>query len=301
MALMDAQYPTGKDYDDESDALNEHWEEPGDPDGVVAAEKLRRQMQNHPAPPHSPDVTYNPDRNWPKPKLPKVHVPVKPLLIAVLIVAAVGTAYWLGTRSAGKQDVQATQTTQQTQTQADPAPGPLQHYDSTTFALGLDHPSNWTVADTPTKLTVTSPLLHMTDLAGPTTGHVVLTVQNQQTSIPGYPTIDAMANLVSQQLTYSNPSSVQRGQTYLSYVAYKSPNGIDALYLTGDTAYKVGQHVPMSDIVAGNPLVSVTFKKCSANDCSKGSVKPMTLLAKSWKTAEFRPTVINLLQSLTFN
>ncbi|MEJ0072883.1 MAG: hypothetical protein WDN27_02225 [Candidatus Saccharibacteria bacterium] len=36
--------------DDEPDALNEHVEDPGDPDGIIAADEERKQQAEHPAP-----------------------------------------------------------------------------------------------------------------------------------------------------------------------------------------------------------------------------------------------------------
>src|SRR6185369_3064534 len=158
---------------------------------------------------------------------------------------------------------------------------------------------NWIVSDTASKLTVTSPNMKMSSTTGQVNAHVMMTIQNPQTSIPGFPSGGAMANLSSDKLTYKQPSSVQRAQTYLSFLGYKNPNGVDALFLTGDNGYQSGQQVPMSDVVKGNPLVSVTFVKCEDTSCVNGTPVPITLLASSWKDASFKSDVIDLLQSLT--
>jgi len=284
---MDAHYPpTGKDYGDEPDKLNEHWDDPGDPDGVVAEEQQLKWQHSRPT------VIPEPPK--------KRHWPVV-LVIIVLLAAATAGAYWLGSykASAPAKKTSTAQASQQQSAQA--AAAPTKHYDSVTHTLSLDYPGNWVVSDTADKLTVTSPALKVASLNGAATGHIIVTIQNQQTSIPGYPSAGGIANLDSDKLTYKQPSSVQRAQTYLSYVAYQSPNGVDTLFLTGDNGYQSGQQVPMSDVVKGNPLVSVTFATCTSDNCVNGPVKPITLLASSWNKAAFKPQVVELLQSLTFN
>ncbi len=281
--------------DDDKDDLNEHVVAPGDPDGVVAEEERRKLREARAA--AAVSFAPAPPKHIRKRKWPTV------VLVIVLVAAASFGAYWLGNNKAKTPDAKKSQTgtTAQTQQPAKTATVATKHYDSVTYTLGLDYPGDWLISDTTAKLTITSPGVKMTSVSGSTTGHVLVTIQNPQTNIPGFPSGGAMANLASDKLTYKQPSSVQRAQTYLSYLGYKNPNGLDALYLTGDNGYESGQQIPMSDVIKGNPLVSVTFVDCEDTSCVNGAPKPITLLASRWKDAAFKQQVIDLLQSLTLN
>src|SRR5262249_437041 len=128
------------------------------------------------------------------------------------------------------------------------------HYDSTKYTLSFDYPQNWIVAETDKKLTITSPNYPMKTRSGAEAGHVIVTIQNQQTSVPGYPSGGRVGSMESQKLTYKAPSAVQGSETYLSFLGYSGSTGIDALYLTGDNGYQKGQAISMSDVARGNPL-----------------------------------------------
>jgi len=291
---MDMHHPSASRYDDESDdELNEHWREPGDPDGVVAAELKLRQGLGHPKPPHSPVVRYH-IKDWHMPR-----VPWKTVLGVALVLATIGVAYWMGFQRAVHPPKKQTAQSQVHGQTAETVVAPATHYDSTAYGIGVDYPNNWVVSDTPQKLTITSPNYTLTGLNEQTTGHVIVSVQNQQASVPGFPAGGATASLDSDKLTYKQPTSVQRAQTYVSYLGYNSPSGIDALYLTGDNGYPKGQFVPMSDVVKGNPLIGVTFAKCSTSYCTKGTPAPVTLQAASWQNSKIKPVILNILQSIT--
>jgi hypothetical protein len=286
---MDNRFPI-RDISDELDALNEHVHEPGDPDGVVAAEKQRRWKESHPKPHVDAPTPYKRRRLW-------------PIVIGVvlLIAAAAFGAYWLGGHEASKKshgsNTALPPKTQATSTQ--PVSVPTKHYDSTTFTLGFDYPENWTVNDTAAKLTVTSPAMPLQSAIGAkVNAHVIVTIQNQQTTISGYPSGGALAALGSDRITYKQPSSLQRAQTYVSYLSYTTPNGLDMLYVTGDHGYQQGQQVPMSDIVQGNPLIGVGFATCQTSTCATGSSNAVTLQASSWKSSSASQQVMNLLESI---
>lgn len=282
---------TSKDYDgDEPDTLNEHWNEPGDPDGVVAAERNRVWRRGH-------------SKQDPR----KVHAEHRahywPLILAVFVVVGmIVGAYFLGWHTASGPVAQKVQVAKnkadRVQASATVA---TKHYDSSIYTLGFDYPNNWVISDTKDKLTLTSPSFTMVDSQKGSTdnGHVIMTIQNQQPNIPGFPENGATASLPSTQLTYKHPTeNVQRKQSYLSYLGYTGSDGIDALYLTGDNVYQGGDNVPMSDIVQGNPLISVAFAKCTKSFCMGGTTTPLTLKSESWNNASFKQTVINILQSL---
>jgi hypothetical protein len=278
-------------FEDESDELNEHVEEPGDPDGVHAADEERRWQETHPAPMATPAAVPRHKRRW------------VVLLVIVLVAAAAVGAYWFGNR---KADAPSPKTppnnTHQQQSTKQPQNVPTKHYDSATYTLGFDYPETWTVSDTTAKLTVTSPAMQLVSASGAReNAHVVVTIQNQQSAIAGYPAGGAVAALESDKLTYKQPTSIQRAQTYLSYLSYSQANGLNALYITGDNGYQQGQQVPMSDIVKGNPLISVTFETCTSDDCSTGTPTPVAILATDWKNAAANKDVTALLQSITLN
>jgi hypothetical protein len=280
--------PEAEEDFEEPDALNEHVESPGDPDGLIAAEEERQYQQQHPAVPSKPKKK----RRWPI-----------ILLVLVLVAGAAFAAYKFGTKKAAAPatDKKADSSQSSTAKEEATASTPTKHYDSVTYTLGFDYPQDWAVSDTETKLTVTSPSMKLKKVDGSSAGtNVVITIQNPQTKIPGYPTSGATAALTSDKLTYKQPTAVQRAQTYLTYLGYKSA-GLDALYITGDNGYQQGQNVPMSDIVKGNPLVGVTFQTCSTIDCTHGTVTPITLDGAAWKDSGVSKQVTALLQSMQLN
>lgn len=259
------------------DDLNEYVHDPGDPDGVVEAEREGKPHKSHARP-------LRRGRRWPW------------IILAMVLVTGVAYgAYWYGTQQAHKTTPKQAA---QTQAKSTPVDAPTKHYDSTTYSLGFDYPGSWKISDTTDKLTVTSPSAKLPGIDGAAVGRAIITIQNQQSAIPGYPGGAATATLVSDMVTYKQPSEVQRAQTYLSYLGYQNPNGLDALFITGDSGYQVGQQVPMGDITKGNPLVGVTFEACGNSDCAPGTTGPLTLKAGSWKASAFSAPVTNFLQSI---
>ncbi len=282
---------TGSFDESDEDMLNEHVYDPGDPDGVIAAEKLRQWQESHPRPQPVRREEPTRKRRWPL-----------VFLVLVLIAAASAGAYWLGTQKGAKQQ-QATsaQKAQQQAKQKAEAAVPIaiqtKHYNSTNFGLGFDYPANWTVNDTASKITVTSaPISLMTAVGSKSNASVVVTIENQQTSIAGFPAKGAVASLASDSIKYAQPSPAQRAQSNLSYLSYTGPADLDAMFLTGDKGYQQGQAAPMSDIVQGNPLISVGFEKGGA-----GSSDFVTLQASSWKTSQAAKAVTSFLESIVIN
>jgi cytoskeletal protein RodZ len=285
----------------EEDHLNEHVEYPGDPDGLIAAEEHQKWQAKHSVP-----VEQLPKA---RKKRSKGRWLVAPLVLILIGAAAYG-AYWFGNKQADKKTGKSAQTTQHTSNQQPQQTTPKQettiptkHYDSATYTLGFDYPQTWTVTDTTAKLTVASPTVSMKTADGSTSnGHVVLTIQNQQTTIAGYPAGGADAVLESQKLTYKQPTPVQRAQTYLTYLSYGTKaGGLNALYVTGDNGYQKDQTVPLTDVVKGNPLISVTFQSCTSADCSTGTPTTLVLPASSWSATAENKQVISLLESIQLN
>ncbi len=239
---------------------------------------------------------------------PKKHTSRK-LAIAVLAVvvlagAATG-AYFL----AQKPKTAAVKTSSQAQpaktaASATPAPVSTTHYDSTNYNLGLDYPTGWTLADLSAgKLTVTSPVESLLAASGQTvSGKIILTIQNQQKTLPDFAAGNAVAVLASDNVAYKQPTSTQRANTYITYVQYAATttNGaLDGLYVTGNNGYQKDQAIPESDIVGVNPLITVTFLNCGTSACS--SLSPLSVQATGWQKSQLASTVKLLLESLSLN
>jgi len=279
---------SSNDDPDESDKLNEHVFEPGDPDGVVAAEERMRWQERHPKPPTTPKPQYKHKRRWPA-----------VLVVILLLVAASFGAYLFGKHEAAKKQVV---TKKQTVIVSSTVTTQTKNYNSTNYSLSFNYPANWTISDTTQKLTVTSPSMELESVVGAKVkAHVVVTIENQQTTIPGFPSGGAVAALSSDDINYTQPSSVQRAQTYLSYLSYTESNGLDGMYVTGNNGYQQGQQVPMSDIVEGDPLISVGFESCESNTCNSGTPDAMTLQASSWKASSAYQAVTKLIESIVID
>lgn len=291
----------GLEDDAEEDHLNEHVENPGDPDGVIEAEQQREwRMKQAKAEAKAVAAAERPPK-----KRSKARWLLFPLVL-LLVGAATYGAYWLGNNQADKNrqttkqtHTQSTQQHTQQSTQNATTTVPTKHYDSTTYTMGLDYPQDWTVSDTSAKLAVVSPKLSLTTATGTTVdGHVVVTIQNPQTNIAGYPANGATATRTSDKLTYKQPTPVQRAQTYLTYLGYGKANALDSLYVTGDNGYQKGQNVPLSDVTKGNPLISVTFQSCTSADCSTGTPTMLTLSNDFWTDLPANRQANDLIKSI---
>lgn len=279
---------SGKEPED-LDMLNEHVYEPGDPDGVVAAEQRQHWQERRPAPPSTPRAEFSPKRRW-----------LIVSLVALLMAGALGSSYWLGGHEAAKHKlVDKPQNSALAQTVSTANANQILNYASKNFSLSFSYPGDWLVNDTPSKLTVTSPAMKLKSAVGAkVNAHVVVTVQNQQSSIADFPSSGAIAALPSDLLNYKQPSSDQVAQTYLSYLSYTEPSGLDALYLTGNTSYSQDQAVPESDVTQVDPLISVGFESCQVVTCATGSHDSVTLQASSWKSSPVSSQVVNLIESI---
>lgn len=265
------------------------------------------------------DTTMKPDQNKsPQPNMTGMSdfvPPVKPksvakifmTLLLVLVVLAVigGGTYWVLTHKTTKKSTATTKASASSQpASVTKIASNTTQYNSSDYGLALNYPSDWTVNDVAgNNMTVTSPALQLVGSGSQTfTGQVVLTIQNQQTTIPPLAAGTAVAALESQKLTYKSPTPDQRAQTYLTFVNYAGATGsLNALYITGDNGYQVGQTVPMSDLTQDDPLISVTFTKCSDTTC-KAAPTAATITSGSWSsdTGLAKP-VVAMLESLTIN
>jgi hypothetical protein len=181
-----------------------------------------------------------------------------------------------------------------------------EHYASTGFMLEFDYPNDWKVSE-PTgegRLTVTSPAVSLTQADGQKfTGQIVMSIRNKQQALPEFDKGNATAAMASEKINYAKPSSVQRGSTYLSFLTYAGTtqsDRLDGLYITGDVGYQKGQAIPKADFTPVDPVISVTFVKCSDASCgSEGAAAGVD--TKMWQDSGFGTPLKSMLQSLTIN
>lgn len=174
-------------------------------------------------------------------------------------------------------------------------------YTSSTFSLSVEHPADWVVNDEATDhFTITSPSVELPEADSV---RVVLTVRSKAAPLPGFDAGNAIAIRASELLTYANPSSVQRGQTHLSFLQYaetSATDAMDALFITGDTGYLEGQAVPKADLVPVEPIISITFEQnCSGELCGDTDLPLVGVPVSLWDDENFSQPLKDMLQSLS--
>ncbi len=225
------------------------------------------------------------------------------LVILVLLAGAGGAIYWLYKHP--KQPAASNTPATSTPTDA-PATSQVKHFDSTNFNLALDYPADWATNETTDGklLSVTSPAVKLTDGNNQSmTGKVQLTVQSKGTAVAGFSAGSAVAVKESEKIAYTKPTSNQRGSTYISFLHFAnstSPStAIDAIYITGDNGYQLGQAITKDSFAPLDPLVGVNFTKCDTSQCA--NAKTTGVAAGSWDTNTALKQVKTILQSLAVN
>jgi hypothetical protein len=179
-------------------------------------------------------------------------------------------------------------------------------YSATNFTVSFAYPEDWTVGEAPGsgKLTVRSPKLAMKNVAGKTvSGQVVLSIKDKNQPMTEFDGGNAVAGLDSEKISYTQPSGVQRGSTYISFLDYAEASGsaltgINGIYITGDTGYQKGQAIPKADFVAVDPIVNLTFELCENGVCKATGQGALTIGADSWNDRQFKDPLVNMLKSL---
>ena len=274
------------------------------------ADLTEQPSHDSPAPPHEPDdyeaashstadyAKFMPQLK-PQKKWPRVVGWVLLALIALAVLGAGG--YWLANR---KPAVKPAESQQHTNSQSSSKiTSSTKPYTSNNLNLSFNYPENWTVADSGSgKLTVTSPVMQLTDASGQSqTGEIILTIQNESSAdFSAFKQGNAVAVLNSQKITYAKPTSTQRADTYISFLQYASTAGggaLDGVYITGNAGYQKGQAIPEVDITKVDPVVTVTFAKCANTGCS-GSTMPLSISSSMWSNASFSAPIGDMLKSL---
>jgi hypothetical protein len=233
--------------------------------------------------------------NYPEPEKPiRNWTKILTIFIIVLILAGGGAGAYLYLKNHKSKPVKTVHTTQ-TVAQA-PAAVTLKTYTSPNFYLTFSYPANWTIVDTGGgSMTATSPLMKLKDATGQEAdGKIVMTILNGSAKLPGFTTgANASAVLASKKITYAKPTQTQRADTYLTFITYSSTtasNGLDAVYISGNNGYTLGQSVPQADLLQVSPVINLTFVNSTG--------KPLTLSAGDWADGTFSTPLLNMLESL---
>ncbi len=243
-----------------------------------------------------------------KDKLPK-KTNYKPGLIAigiiVLLVLCV-SAYLYGQHTKSKPAPKPSHTSS-SQKVATPKPSTtaiqLTSYTSTPFNLTVSYPTTWVVASQGnTSMTISSPVISLLADTGKTvSGKIVLTVFNQGQS-PANLGTSSVAVLNSQDISFTNPTSSQAAQAYISFVQYPATTalgGLDAIYVTGNSGYLKSQTIPPSDVNKVDPLVIVSFMQCQTSECV--SLAPLTISSTMWSSSSFQTPILDIIKSFQFS
>lgn len=178
-----------------------------------------------------------------------------------------------------------------------------EHYDSPNLYLGFDYPEKWTVKEEGSLITAISPTYQQTDASGQKqTMRTVMTIAPKGQNLAAFDKGSGLAVLASEKIKYTNPTSVQRAETYLTFAQYNSTpagDGLDALYITGDNGYQKGQYMPKTDMLQLDPVIAVTFQSCPTTDCSKPV--PTTVPASLWGEQTFSKPLLVMLTSISVN
>jgi Tfp pilus assembly protein PilE len=269
-----------------------------------------------PTPPEEPDT--EPEYN-PRARLDYLHTVNPPkkkrlwlrILIVVIVLALLaGGAVYAYPRYIKKKP--APVTTKQSTTQASQAAKPAEdkittkHFDSSNFNLGFEYPEDWVVNDNTetARLTVTSPATSMKTASG-TTELVrnVVTIAAKGQNLTPFDKGSALAVRASEKIKYTNPTSAQRAETYLSFIQYSTTSAgstFDGVYITGDNGYQKDQYIPKADMAGRDPLIVVNFERCTDSKCS-GTPASISLPSTIWDDDSFKNPILTLLKSISVN
>jgi hypothetical protein len=150
-------------------------------------------------------------------------------------------------------------------------------YDSRSSSIIFHYPSNWRVFNNHHGLIeITSPISKILNQNKQLVNGKVKVTINQTDVVPPAFGNFAIAVLNSKIVNYTNPTSLQRKQTYLTFAQYSEDSvvgSLNAIYLTGGFGYEFKQVIPIGDMEKLSPLIFISFEQCSNKTCS--NLKPM--------------------------
>jgi hypothetical protein len=225
-------------------------------------------------------------------------------IIAVILLLAVGAAAYFFIFN--KQS-QTTNSGQSSQIISEEPPKTFiteetERHSSTQFYLSFDHPTDWVIEDRAGSglLTATSPVMDIPVGQEQTvSGQVRLQIRSKTKELTEFKPGNSLAVQDSKKITYTKPSSAQRGQTFISFLSWAnstSSNSIDGVYITGDFGYQKEQAIPEVDIEKIDPRISIVFFACDGT-CDQ----PLAIAPTGWQVTEFGDRLEKILTSFTIN
>lgn len=237
----------------------------------------------------------------------KQHRTMRIVGLVLLLVIVLGVGAYFGYKRFHKTPPAQPAATVQKQTatsnNAAPPTIPTQSHTSAGYGVTFNYPTSWSVLDNgSTSLNIDSPVMALTAANGSSVSGKIVVAFAPQGQVPAsFGTAAATAVLPSQLVKYSNPTSSQRAQTYLSFLQYaatKTIGGLDGIYITGNYGYQKGQDIPRTDVSNLNPIVTVTFGSCTNGTCTTPT--PITIKSTMWSDSSFSAPITTILTSLSF-
>ncbi len=269
---------------------------------------------NQPAPevqetPPTPHPSYKPTVGSGKRKTP-VWLWV---VIALLVLALLGGAYWFSQRSkTSKPAAKSNSTTQKNPTPAKSTSTNTKHYISNGKELNLefDYPDDWTVTPesgnnaTDQPIAVISPLVSVTNADGATvTGKVIVSIRpsSEGTKELGASNPTTVAQ-DSVQIAYKAPTSAQHQYPFLTFIhfanASKASGAFEEVMITGVQGFKKGDPITSA---ATDPIISASFYQCSTEACTGSGGKFLSITYTIWQNTPLFKQVQDLFASLKIN
>lgn len=249
------------------------------------------------------DFSYTNAPNPPKPKKASKLKIVLYSIVAVLVIVIL--AFVLTSHNSKKKvTVQVNKTSASSNTSIFNPSVKTNLYTSTAYNLSVNVPNNWKVSEDDSKaLIINSNVVNIIKVDGSQAkGRVVVSVT--PTSIVPAPVSkhDATAVIGSSIINYTQPTSAQLGQSYISFAQYyttTNPNGLDAIFITGNSGYTINQIIPYTKLLTLNPTIMVYFQSCNDQKCTNPS--DLTINKSMWNNSSFNSTIKNILKSFSLS
>jgi flagellar basal body-associated protein FliL len=229
------------------------------------------------------------------------------IIIVIAVLAAAAYFWFVRARPGDTVTKDNTPPTAEQKTPSAPKSqitGQTKQYSATNFTVSFEYPADWTVTEAAGsgKLLVASPALKLTDASGATKqGKVLLTIRDKQQALPEFDSGNAVAARTSEKISYTQPSSVQRGSTYISLLRFadtSATSGIDGVYITGDSGYQEAQAIPKADFASVDPIIALTFEECESATACTNTQNRIHLSASAWQDKRLHGPLTDILKSL---
>jgi hypothetical protein len=233
---------------------------------------------------------------------PSRKVGIAAAVIVLVLALAAGSYWFVKNRNSNDKPTETSQTAQNVSA-TEKISSETKKFESASFRLSFDYPSDWRASeDNPEAITVLSPDITLKDTQGKDAkGQIYFRIRAKGQQLQGFDKGDAAAVLASEKIAYTAPTQVQRASTYITFVRYaENSQGLDAIYITGDTGYEQGQSVLKTDIEKVDPIISVEFYLCPKDGCKELS-GVYGIGEQTWQDPDIAEPLKKMLTSLVIN